>query len=125
MEAKSILLVEDDELLRTLFTEVLEAEGFSVTPIRLAEDAVEVMRASAPDLVILDLAMPTGTLQGTELLVMLREAKAWKHLPVLILSGYGNVINPDIVRRLRATAVLTKPLADIDQLVRAVQSILR
>ena len=125
VDPKSILLVEDDEALRALLAEVLETAGFSVTAIRLAEDAPEVLRVSSPDLIVLDLAMPSGTMQGTEFLAMLREVDAWKHLPVVILSGYGSVVNRDITTRLGAAAVLTKPLADIAILSRTIHAILR
>jgi DNA-binding response OmpR family regulator len=121
---KSILLVEDDEALRPLLAAVLEAAGFSVTPIRLAEDAPEMLRLSSPDLIVLDLAMPNGTMQGAELLAVLRETEAWKHLPVVILSGYGDVVNHNIMTRLGASAVLTKPLADIDILPATIRAIL-
>lgn len=124
MDSKSILLVEDDEALRALFADALEADGFTVTPIRLAEDAPEVIRVSPPDLIVLDLAMPTGTMQGTEFLAMLREVDAWKHLPVVILSGYGSVVNRDITTRLGAAAVLNKPLTDIGILPRTIRAIL-
>jgi DNA-binding response OmpR family regulator len=121
---KSILLVEDEEALRSLLTTVLEDAGFSVTAIRLAEDAPEVLRVNSPDLIVLDLAMPGGTMQGTDLLAMLREADAWKHVPVVVLSGYGDVVNPDIMTRLGASAVLTKPLAEIEILPATIRAIL-
>ena len=121
---KSILLVEDDDALRALLAAVLETAGFSVTAIRLAEDAPEVLRLSSPDLIVLDLVMPSGTMQGVELLAMLREAGAWKHVPVVILSGYGGVVNRDITTRLGAAAVLTKPLADLEILPRTIRAIL-
>jgi DNA-binding response OmpR family regulator len=59
---KSILLVEDEEALRFLLIAVLETAGFSVTAIRLAEDAPEVLRLNCPDLIVVDLAMPGGTM---------------------------------------------------------------
>jgi CheY-like chemotaxis protein len=121
---KSILLVEDDEALRPLLAAVLESAGFSVTAIRLAEDAPEVLRLNSPDLIVLDLAMPGGTMQGAELLAMLRETEAWRHLPVVILSGYGDVVNRNIMTRLGASAVLTKPLADVDTLPTTIRAIL-
>ncbi len=124
MNSKSILLIEDHEALRALLTHTLESAGFSVTGIRLAEDAPEVLRASSPDLIVLDLAMPSGTMQGAELLAMLREVDAWKHLPVVILSGYGGVVNHDIMTRLGVAAVLTKPLAELGTLSATIRSIL-
>jgi twitching motility two-component system response regulator PilG len=120
----SILLVEDDEALRALLTAVLETDGFSVTAVRLAENVPEVLRVNLPDLIVLDLAMPSGTLQGTDLLAMLRETEAWKELPVVILSGYGGVVNRDVLTRLGVSAVLTKPLAHVDILPTTIREIL-
>jgi DNA-binding response OmpR family regulator len=124
VDPKSILLVEDDEGLRSLVTDVLQTDGFAVTAIRLAEDAPEVLRVNLPDLIVLDLAMPSGTMQGTEFLAMLREVDLWKELPVVIFSGYGSVVNRDITTRLGAAAVLTKPLTEIATLPRTIRAIL-
>jgi CheY-like chemotaxis protein len=121
---KSILLVEDDEALRGLLTAVLDDAGFSVTAIRLAGDALETLRVTPADLIVLDLVMPSGTMQGAELLALLREADAWRDLPVVILSGYSDVVNLDIMTRLGAGAVLTKPLAEIDILPTTISGIL-
>ena len=121
---KSILLVEDDEVLRLLLATVLETAGLSVTAIRLAEDAPEVLRLNSPDLIVLDLGMPSGTMQGAELLAMLRETETWTHMPVVILSGYGDLVNRTIMTRLGASAVLTKPLADVDILPTTIRGIL-
>ena len=121
---RSILLVEDDDALRALLTAVLDDAGFSVTAIRLAGDVPETLRVTSADLIVLDLVMPSGTMQGAELLVLLREADAWRHLPVVILSGYGDVVNRDIMTRLGAAAVLTKPLANVDILPTTIHGIL-
>ena len=120
----SIFLVEDDDALRALLTAVLDAAGFSVTAVRLAADVPQMLSLRAPDLIVLDLVMPGGTMQGAELLAWLREAGAWKHLPVVILSGYGDVVNRNVMARLGASAVLTKPLADVDTLATTIRAIL-
>jgi len=121
---KSIVLIEDDEALRPLLASVLEGAGFAVTAIRLAEDAPAMLRLNSPDLIVLDLGMPSGTMQGAELLAMLRETETWKQLPVVILSGYGDLVNRNIMTRLGAAAVLTKPLADVDMLATTIRAIL-
>src|SRR5262245_27126796 len=92
----SILIVEDEQGLRELLTEVLEVAGFSVTAVRLAEDVPELLGVSVPDLIVLDLVMPSGTMQGMDLLSTLREVEEWKDLPVVIVSGLGNLVNRDV-----------------------------
>ena len=121
---KRILLVEDDEALRGLLAAVLDDAGFSVSAVRLAGDAPAALRVAPVDLLVLDLVMPSGTMQGAELLAMLRGADEWRDLPVVILSGYGDVVNRDIMARLGARAVLTKPLADVDILSSTIRRIL-
>jgi len=64
------------------------------------------------------------TLAASASLAMLREADAWKHVPVVIFSGYGDVVNRDIMTRLGASAVLTKPLVDLEILPATIRRIL-
>ncbi len=118
-----ILVVDDDAAVRTLLVEVLRDAGFSVSAIRLAEEAPDVLRATPPDLIVLDLGMPSGTMQGMDFLATLREMEAWKGLPVVILSAYGDVVNRDITTRLSAT-VLGKPLRNIEILPRTIHELL-
>ena len=118
---KSILIVEDDDAIREFIADVLRAAGFSVETLHLAERAPEVLRASRFDLVILDLGMPRGTMQGMELLARIREVEDWQNIPVIILSGYGDIVNRDVTERLGVAAILSKPLRDIDELLAIVQ----
>jgi CheY-like chemotaxis protein len=57
------------------------------------------------------------------MLTQLRETDAWRHIPVVILSGFGEVVNQDVTRRLGVAAVLAKPLAEVDQLPRTIRRI--
>jgi len=122
---KTILVVDDDEEVREVLVAVLQAAGFNVLAVGLTEDALDVLRSTVPDLIVLDLVMPRGTMQGMEFLAAVREVEAWKSLPVIILSAYGDVVNRDITSRLGATAVLSKPLADVELLPRTIRAALR
>jgi CheY-like chemotaxis protein len=73
--------------------------------------------------IVLDLGMPPGTLQGMEVLARLREVEAWREIPVVILSGFGELVNRDITRRLGVAAILAKPLLDTDELARTIRQI--
>ena len=122
---KRILVVDDDEEVREVLVAVLHTAGFTVIAVGLTEDALDVLRTDPPDLIVLDLVMPRGTMQGMEFLAAVREVDAWKTIPVVILSAYGDVVNRDITTRLGAAAVLSKPLADVDLLPRTVRAALR
>ena len=120
---KAILIVEDDDAVRELITDTLRAAGYSVQSVSLAARAVDILRSSRFDLLILDLGMPRGTMDGMELLARIREVEQWRHLPVVILSGYGDIVNRDVTARLNVAAILGKPLRD-QELVTVVQRII-
>lgn len=110
MAPTSVLLVEDDDAARSLFEDALRMAGFSVRSVSQAADAFDALRREIPDVILLDLGMPHGTLQGMEMLAQLREIADWRDIPVVILSGFGEVVNRDVTRRLGVSAILGKPL---------------
>jgi DNA-binding response OmpR family regulator len=120
-----ILFVEDDDAVRQLFAEALREAHFRVSERRRAEEALPELARAAPDVVILDLGMPPGTLSGTELLARLRETPGWRAVPVIILSGFGDVLNPDVAARLGVHQVFTKSQVTPRELVDAVRRALR
>lgn len=82
---RTILVAEDDRFLRRAAELALKQRGFSVL---LAEDgcqALELIRQSQPDLVLLDVLMPRMT--GIEVLRALRADDSTRRVPVLILSN--------------------------------------
>ena len=111
MSPKSVLLVEDDDELRGLVADTLRDAGFSVRSLPLAAQTFDELRVSTPDVIVLDLGMPHGSLQGTEVLVQLREDEVGRDIPVIILSGLGDLVNRDVARRLGVKAILAKPLS--------------
>jgi CheY-like chemotaxis protein len=125
MVPTSVLIVEDDDAARSLFEDTLRLAGFSVKSIPRASDTFEALRANVPDVIVLDLGMPRGSLQGMEVLARLREVEAWREIPVVILSGFGELVNRDVTRRLGVAAILAKPLTDADELTRTIRQIRR
>jgi CheY-like chemotaxis protein len=120
---KAILIVEDDAAVRELVAQTLQTAGYSVQAVELAGRALEALRSKRFDLVMLDLGMPRGTMDGMELLARIREVEEWSDLPVIILSGYGDIVNRDVTRRLGVAAILGKPLRDFGELLAVVQKV--
>jgi two-component system, cell cycle sensor histidine kinase and response regulator CckA len=89
-----VLVVEDEESVRTMLARQLKNEGFQVLEAEDGQAALELMqrRAAPVDLVITDVAMPR--MNGRELATRLRED--WPKLPVLFISGYTD---DEMVRR--------------------------
>ena len=123
MPPSSVLLVEDDDAVRGFFEVALRTAGFVVRSVPLAAETFEALRNDTPDVIVLDLWMPRGSLQGMEMLTQLREVDAWREIPVVILSAFGDVVNRDVTRRLGVAAILAKPLIEVEELTRTIRQI--
>ena len=105
--AGRVLVVDDERMNRLLLRRALEVEGHAVTEAANGREALERLRADAPDVVLLDLVMPELDGYAT-----LREIKAdpnLAHVPVIIISGVDDL--DSIVRciEMGATDYLPKP----------------
>jgi CheY-like chemotaxis protein len=79
-----ILIVDDEPLVLTLFTTLLEKNGFAVTAVNSGDAAMEVLREEPVDLLVLDLSMPRT--DGFDVLRSLRVQLP--ALPILVISGF-------------------------------------
>jgi CheY-like chemotaxis protein len=113
MGSASILLVDDDELFRSRVGEALRAAGH---PVREAADGVQAIRileAETPDLLITDMIMP-GT-DGVELIMAVR--RRYPALRILAISGRPDLAGLDLLNLatvLGAQGVLAKPFSTDD-----------
>jgi two-component system, response regulator, stage 0 sporulation protein F len=82
---KTILVVDDDEAIRTLLQEELEEEGYQVMIATNARDALKLVETEALDLVILDIRMPG--MDGLEALPRILGIK--EGLPVILNTAYS------------------------------------
>ena len=98
--AKRILLAEDDRFLRRAAEAALKRAGFTVLAAADGEEALRMVMAEKPDLVLLDLIMPK--LQGFEVLKVLKADPATASIPVVVLSNLGQ--DGDVLRALAAGA---------------------
>ena len=103
-----VLFVEDNDDYRENLAVELRQIGLEVLEERLAEAAFSSLERCAPDLLLLDIVMPAGEMNGIEVLAQLRKCDRWRRLPVIVLSALGDHLNPDIMARLEVRAVLTK-----------------
>lgn len=101
--AKTVLLVEDDDVVRQLTVEVLEEFGYRVHALRDGPSALEVLRGDQPfDLLMSDIGLPG--MDGRALVEAARQLRPT--LPVLFASGYSERELLDEVRA-RDTAAAT------------------
>jgi DNA-binding response OmpR family regulator len=82
-----VLLIEDDEFAAEMYRLRLVADGYTVVVGRDGEEGLRMATDEGPDFIYLDLRLPG--LDGFEVLERLRADAATRHIPVIILSNYG------------------------------------
>ena len=109
-----VLLIEDEPKIRRFLRAGFEIHGFAVLEAESAADGLKTATFNAPDLVILDLALPD--LHGMEVLERIR---SWSNVPVIILSVVSN--EEEKVRLLQAGAddYVVKPFGMAELLARS------
>ncbi|MCK5259686.1 MAG: response regulator [Candidatus Omnitrophica bacterium] len=85
MENKKILIVDDEEALLDLIAKSLSNEGYEVTAVTTAEDAMEKAKTLLPDLILIDIILPD--MEGPEAVRALSENSLTGKIPVIFLSG--------------------------------------
>ncbi len=107
--AKRILVVEDNDLNRKLFCDVLRAGGFDVEPVADGELVLNAARAFAPDLVIMDIQLPN--VSGIDLIAALKRDAALAATPVLAVTAYAGKGDEERIRDAGAADYLAKPVS--------------
>jgi len=116
-----ILVADDDPDIRILVHEALSQDGHIVSQASTGQEALALIDAQAPDLLVLDLIMPKQG--GLEVLKLLRSRSATATLPVLVLTSLDDEVNTRASFDLGATDYLTKPFS-IPQLAARVRACL-
>jgi DNA-binding NtrC family response regulator len=115
-----VLLVDDDEAVRTVLAAQLEQAGIACVQAESAARALEVLDSGAVDVMVTDLRMPG--MDGLELLR--RATKLWADVPVIVLTAFGSVRVAVEAMKLGAVDFLVKPF-DRKEVVEVVTRALR
>jgi DNA-binding NtrC family response regulator len=110
-----VVLVDDEELFRETLAKLLRRRGLEVETAADGEAGVELVRATTPDVVVLDLRMPG--IDGIETLRRIREQRP--DTRVVMLTGHGSVEAGVEALRAEAFDFLLKPVSP-DQLVEVI-----
>lgn len=119
-QPKSILVIDDDDVLRNRLEKSFSRRGFLVTVADRMESAIERARALQPDRAVIDLKMPGAS--GLDVLAKIREVSPLTKC--VILTGYGSITNAVDAVKLGAVGYVTKP-ADADQILAAFEDLPR
>ena len=107
--AKRILVVEDNDLNRKLFCDLLKANGFAVEPIADGRDVLVRAREFVPNLIIMDIQLPN--ISGLELIEALKGDPELRLIPVLAVTAYAGKGDEDRIREAGAEGYLAKPVS--------------
>ena len=107
--AKRILVVEDNDLNRKLFCDVLAAGGFAVEPVADGNLAIERARAFTPNLVVMDIQL--AEVSGLDLIAMLKDDALLADVPVLAVTAYAGKGDEQRIRDSGAEGYLSKPVS--------------
>ncbi|HVS02214.1 MAG TPA: response regulator [Thermoanaerobaculia bacterium] len=122
MARPRIAIVEDETALVDVLQYNLERGGFEVVTFTRGDEAWEGLRASPPDLVLLDLMLPG--LDGLELARLLKREAATSQVPVLMLTARSEEVDRIVGLELGADDYITKPFSPREVMLR-IKAVLR
>src|SRR6266581_2163269 len=107
MAGEHILIVDDERAIQRSLRGVLEDEGYRVTAVGSAEEALARLADDAPDLVFLDIWMPG--MDGLEALAEIKQRR--RETAVVMISGHGTIETAVKATKLGAYDFVEKPLS--------------
>jgi len=118
---KRILVVEDNDLNRKLFCDVLRANSFEVVPVADGRNVVATARKFQPHAVVLDIQLPN--ISGLELIAAFRADGMLRNTPILAVTAYAGKGDEEKIRAAGASEYLAKPVS-ISPFMAAVRRVL-
>ncbi|HSM55011.1 MAG TPA: response regulator [Candidatus Sulfomarinibacteraceae bacterium] len=117
----SVLVVDDEPMARTLLRLMLVRAGFEVVEAEDGFDALEKLKESSPDVMILDVMMPG--IDGFSVCETVRGDSMTAELPIIMLSAKTDLESVNKGLRVGADKYLTKPISP-EELTRQVRDVL-
>lgn len=118
---KKLLIIEDDEFLRSLAAKRLTQEGYTVLAAGDGDEGLKMAESDKPDLILLDLLLPGG-LDGFAVLDKIHHAS--KDLPVVVFSNLGERADIEKAQKLGAKDFLIKANFTLDDVIAKVKGLL-
>ena len=109
---RKVLLIEDEPNIIEAIRFLLHRDGWLVETHSDGSDALDVIRASGPDLVILDMMLPGRS--GMDILRDLRAGDGTQDLPVLMLTARGQSRDREMAEKAGVSRFMTKPFSNVE-----------
>mgnify|MGYP001819202926 CR=1 FL=1 len=106
---KKVLVVEDNDLNRKLFCDLLKAHDYEPQPLGDGREAVETAQSQSPDLIIMDIQMPH--VSGLDLIGALKQDAELKSIPIMAVTAYAAKGDEERIRAAGAESYVSKPIS--------------
>ena len=103
------MVVEDNDLNRRLFCDVLKANGFDVEPVADGDKVLKTARDASPDLIIMDIQLPG--VSGVDLITQAKQDQKLCDIPVLAVTAFAAQGDEERIRSAGAAGYLAKPVS--------------
>jgi two-component system cell cycle response regulator DivK len=107
--AKTVLVVEDNELNMKLFHDLLEANGYNIVQTRNGLEAIDLAREHHPDLILMDIQLPE--VSGLEVTKWIKEDDDLRSIPVIAITAFAMKGDEERIRQGGCEAYLSKPIS--------------
>jgi two-component system cell cycle response regulator DivK len=107
--AKTVLVVEDNELNMKLFHDLLEASGYNILQTRNGLEAIDIAREHRPDLILMDIQLPE--VSGLEVTKWIKEDDDLRSIPVIAVTAFAMKGDEERIRQGGCEAYLSKPIS--------------
>jgi two-component system cell cycle response regulator DivK len=107
--AKTVLIVEDNELNMKLFRDLLEAHGYQTSGTSNGYEAIDLVRKSRPDLILMDIQLPQ--VSGLEVTRWIKDDPELRAIPVVAVTAFAMKGDEERIREGGCEAYLSKPIS--------------
>jgi len=108
-DAKTILIVEDNELNMKLFNDLLEAHDYNILQTRDGMEALKIAREKKPDLILMDIQLPE--VSGLEVTKWIKEDENLRSIPVIAVTAFAMKGDEEKIREGGCEAYIAKPIS--------------
>jgi two-component system sensor histidine kinase/response regulator len=116
---ETLLVVDDNNILRDSLADILRLEGYQVVAAQNGRQALEIMEVLAPDLVLSDISMPE--MDGVDFYRAVRQRPEWGTIPFIFLTAYSVKYEVAAAQELSAEDILVKPV-EFELLINSIRS---
>lgn len=100
-----VLVVEDDELIRAIFVDIIKSKGYSVLEASNGQEALKILSTRPINIIVTDMKMPV--MDGMQLLRQVK--KSYPDVPLIVITGFDSEYREQDAMAAGADAYITKP----------------